>query len=281
MTLFLSKWDGHVILRARAESDGIIGDAQWELEPGQIVFGKTYEEWSALPAGSYEYPEPASFADDDYSEAIDYLTEVAKDLGLADTFESGTATPAELRSIVHEIAERAAGELRTEAESLVAELGPVPFSDLATFGIRDKIRGFFAKALKVVKTASLAAALTLMGPQELTVEESKILTAQVVAQESYLKNFEAQVVAGSQSPEGIPARAAMYGHAVWGTALNTQRQVVIDSGEMTEEINILGGENHCEECPAESAKGWVPIGTLKPIGSRQCLVLCRCHIETR
>lgn len=281
MTLFLSKWNGRVILRARAEGPEIIGDAQWELEPGQIVFGKTYEEWSALPAGSYEYPEPASFADDDYSEAIDYLTGVAKDLGLADTFVAGISTRSELRSIVHEIAERAAGELRTEAESLVAELGPVPFSDLATFGVRDKIRSFFGKALKVVKTASLAAALTLMGPQELTVEESKILTAQVVAQESYLKNFEAQVVAGSQSPEGIPARAAMYGHAVWGTALNTQRQVVIDSGEATEERNILGNSDHCRDCPVETAKGWVPIGTLIPIGGRECLTSCRCWIEWR
>lgn len=35
----------------------------------------------------------------------------------------------------------------------------------------------------------------------------------------------------------------------------------------------------CEDCEAEEAKGWVPMGTLKPIGESRCGRRCRCVFE--
>ena len=49
-----------------------------------------------------------------------------------------------------------------------------------------------------------------------------------------------------------------------------------------EERSVLDeGALHCADCPAEAAKGWVPVGELTPIGERECMTKCRCSIEFR
>jgi hypothetical protein len=37
--------------------------------------------------------------------------------------------------------------------------------------------------------------------------------------------------------------------------------------------------HNCNECPPDAALGWVPIGTLRPIGARECEGRCLCHFE--
>lgn len=50
----------------------------------------------------------------------------------------------------------------------------------------------------------------------------------------------------------------------------------------TEEMNILAPiEKHCPDCPVETSRGWVEIGTLIPIGERACMMNCLCGIEYR
>lgn len=58
MTVQLARPDGRVILRLRAEGGGSIGDASFELKPGESAFGRSYAEWAALPEGPYEIPDP-------------------------------------------------------------------------------------------------------------------------------------------------------------------------------------------------------------------------------
>ena len=53
MTVYLVRSEGRVTFQARAESAGVLGDVTIELEPGQSVFGKSYEEWASLPDGPY------------------------------------------------------------------------------------------------------------------------------------------------------------------------------------------------------------------------------------
>jgi len=48
-----------------------------------------------------------------------------------------------------------------------------------------------------------------------------------------------------------------------------------------EERSVLGIADHCDGCLAEAGKGWRPIGTLLPIGGRDCKARCRCHFEYR
>jgi len=54
MTVFVAKGDRIVIVQARAESDGIIGDATWTVKPGEYLMGHPYEWWAALPIGRNE-----------------------------------------------------------------------------------------------------------------------------------------------------------------------------------------------------------------------------------
>jgi hypothetical protein len=59
--------------------------------------------------------------------------------------------------------------------------------------------------------------------------------------------------------------------------------------DMEEEKNNLGArENHCQTKPGGrpgclnmTAMGWVPIGTLTPVGQRQCLSSCGCYPSYR
>jgi hypothetical protein len=77
------------------------------------------------------------------------------------------------------------------------------------------------------------------------------------------------------------ARLAQYGSgAVRGTYSGVTRRDAEGRGE-DEERNVLGGANNCEECPALSDQGWVPLGSLPEIGSRVCHGNCACAIETR
>ncbi len=54
MTIYLTKGPGYVLLQARAEGEGAIGDMTAELHPGDKAFGRTFDEWNALPDGPYE-----------------------------------------------------------------------------------------------------------------------------------------------------------------------------------------------------------------------------------
>lgn len=48
-----------------------------------------------------------------------------------------------------------------------------------------------------------------------------------------------------------------------------------------EERSHLGVADHCDECVAADAMGWQPIGSITPIGSRQCLSRCKCSMSYR
>lgn len=55
MTVYVTKEeDGTVLILARAEGDGMIGDMFHEVFPGGSAFGKTYEEWLALCPGKVD-----------------------------------------------------------------------------------------------------------------------------------------------------------------------------------------------------------------------------------
>jgi hypothetical protein len=102
----------------------------------------------------------------------------------------------------------------------------------------------------------------------------------VKKQYTYLNNFAIQIQDGKQSVNGIAFRADLYGKAGHSTYEATQQESAKDAGR-TEEKNVLGKADHCQDCLDETAKGFVPIGTLIKIGERLCTVACRCHLEYR
>jgi len=64
-------------------------------------------------------------------------------------------------------------------------------------------------------------------------------------------------------------------------AVNANRQRAVD---LFGEDNLvekwqLGAAEHCPDCLALAAQGWVPVGTLPPIGTEtQCGDSCKCTI---
>lgn len=58
MTVFVARDSESqvVMLSVRAEGSGMLGDMFVDVHPGEIAFGKTYDEWTAVDLGSAEVP---------------------------------------------------------------------------------------------------------------------------------------------------------------------------------------------------------------------------------
>lgn len=98
---------------------------------------------------------------------------------------------------------------------------------------------------------------------------------------AFLRDFAQQIQSGAQTLDGrLVARARQYGQASRVTFETVRARDDRNRG-LTEERNVLHPARHCDECRALSAMGWVPIGTLPPIGSRECMASDRCTISRR
>jgi hypothetical protein len=98
---------------------------------------------------------------------------------------------------------------------------------------------------------------------------------------AYLEKFAqqlAQTPALALSP-AFPQRAALYAEAGRAT-YERQRGVAHRKAGFKWERNVLSDSiDACDGCIRESARGWVKIGTLVPIGLRDCIVRDRCSLE--
>lgn len=181
---------------------------------------------------------------------------------------------------------------------------------------RSHVGRFFARARQFVRELIVAGAMALSGPEALTGDELREADHAAQVQAEYLDRFHGEVVANPpvelQPPaEGPPlfpggpplpplepsgkalkepmtaaefaARAEQYGgNAGWSDPLNIDRKTVIRSGKAVREARFhwrpTGVDHPCATCKAESQKGFVPIGTLNPIGDSECLgISCDCY----
>lgn len=105
------------------------------------------------------------------------------------------------------------------------------------------------------------------------------LGAAVREQYKFLDRFASAVENGDvKLGPGLIARSKMYADGFWGQYQNFQRLREEEAGMAYERL-VLGAAQHCPECQHDANRGFVKIGTLKPLGSRQCLSRCRCHFE--
>jgi hypothetical protein len=136
-----------------------------------------------------------------------------------------------------------------------------------------------AKQIKNAHHAS--AALAKGGWAQMTAKDNGALGPVVKAQYGYLAAFAEQIATGEQKLDGtFLRRVALYTQAPRGTYHAIEERGMQAQGK-TECRNVLGPADHCDGCLTETAKGWVPIGALVPIGSRLCLSNCRCRLEYR
>jgi hypothetical protein len=83
------------------------------------------------------------------------------------------------------------------------------------------------------------------------------------------------------SPAQVGARMELYADATHQAAQQVQRRSKARAGTTRWERLVMGEPKteHCSECPPDADLGWVPFGTLRPIGDRECQKLCLCHFE--
>lgn len=133
-----------------------------------------------------------------------------------------------------------------------------------------------------VKDANLySAAAARGGWAQMTAADYGAVGAAVKKQYAYLDRFVGELDAGGVALDGRFLRRAMSyldsGRVMYERVTETMDE---DRG-MTEERNLLGVAEHCADCLGETARGWVPIGELIPIGDRICRNHCRCKIQRR
>lgn len=101
----------------------------------------------------------------------------------------------------------------------------------------------------------------------------------------YLKRFVQAVkdtTADSSDFNKIPSRAGSYASSAWGTYQQAMRIFISEQADGTlMEARYLGEAEHCQDCIDLSVEvmGWVPVGTLPPIGDSKCRNECRCSFR--
>ena len=135
---------------------------------------------------------------------------------------------------------------------------------------------------KLAELAAAAAALFFLlgiGTRDaVTDEHEELVSDRLKAQYEFLRQFSNDILDGNLTIDGIRARANLYPQD--DQLLYSEAQELAHDAEVFGYYrNVLGGCDHCTECPDESAKGIVERGQLTPIGSRLCLWNCCCMFE--
>lgn len=173
---------------------------------------------------------------------------------------------ASVRAVVDAVADQASARLAAAAQAMLD-------------GTKS-LGAFQAEAMQIIKTSHVATAtLAHGGAEQMTFSHYGSAGRAIRDQYEYLRSMADDVASGRQPLNGtLPARAAQYGqHA--RVLFETERGRGQAERGYRFERNVLGAaRDHCSLCPELSARGWVPIGSLPPIGSRPCRSQDRCSI---
>lgn len=134
----------------------------------------------------------------------------------------------------------------------------------------------------VVKTSALVGASFAAGGWSMIDPYARDTEAWIANELGYLDNFADELQSGAAPRDGRYTRRAMlYATAGWGFYNLVQGIWARILGNQEERSVLDPGAEHCQQCVDEADKDWQPIGTLVPIGDRQCLTHCRCYMEYR
>ena len=90
-----------------------------------------------------------------------------------------------------------------------------------------------------------------------------------------------ETVRPTMTPPQFVARVERYADSSHQAAQRANRRAAVQNPMYKAERLVMGEPKteHCSECPRDAAMGWVPLGTLRPIGERECRQLCLCHFQ--
>jgi hypothetical protein len=194
------------------------------------------------------------------------LLDAAAPLRLRDAVKERRLSPEQGRRVVRRLIGDAGALVRSATDALVAgvlRLGP-----------------WFGAMRDALLPRHFAASFAVLNHPEPPPADLDAIAAESRRQVGYLERFRGQLATAQQLLSGAAARSELYASALWSLAQNVGRAKAMRDG-YREEKNVLGISDSCTGCIAETHRGWVPIGSLVPVGSRQCLTRCRCIIETR
>ena len=124
-----------------------------------------------------------------------------------------------------------------------------------------------------------SATLAKGGRMQLSQADYGRIGRQLREQYGFLREFADQVASGQQAVDGrLLSRARLYAQSGRVTFHLVERAEMEMRGFDLEE-NILAAAEHCAGCLTETARGRVPIGSLVPIGSRDCKSNDRCRVR--
>jgi hypothetical protein len=143
----------------------------------------------------------------------------------------------------------------------------------------DDWRGLMAAEIKSLHLATASAAMG--GWNQMAPADWGWVGQRLRTQYQYLDGFAQDVASGKQMMDGtLAVRASLYALAATGTNREMERRQARLRGEQ-QERNQLGAADHCPGCLDQTARGWQPIGSLMPVGSRSCLARCHCSMTYR
>lgn len=178
-------------------------------------------------------------------------------------------------------------EVRAAVDKMIAASGQRMRGLTEQFRQRALTLGEWEQAMRrELSTLHVAAATVAKGGRAEMSQSDYGRVGQLVREQfEWLRARADKITSGEQFADGsLSAISQLYAEAARAT-----HQVIV-SREMavrgfTEERNILDREAaHClgdNSCPGESARGWVPLGTLIPLGKRRCGPNDRCHFQYR
>jgi hypothetical protein len=100
-------------------------------------------------------------------------------------------------------------------------------------------------------------------------------------QYQYLSNFANEIKANPEkwlAGTRLDARMDLYKDSAYAALEDFRAREALQVGA-THEKNELGDADHCPGCYEAQGAGIVPIGTLVPVGARDCMVRCKCTMH--
>ncbi len=143
---------------------------------------------------------------------------------------------------------------------------------------------FQANSLNFIRRAYvLQASMSRGGWSLMTFADWGWVGSRIRSQYSFFRELISDVLEGRQLlNESLVTRLRLYIRGARATFIEMRRRLAQFVGA-TMERRMLSIAEHCksdrgmEGCVELAARGWVPIGSLPPIGNTPCLMNCKCH----
>lgn len=173
------------------------------------------------------------------------------------------------RRQILQLTERNLDSFKPELRSLAQDL----------FDDKISLAAWELKTAAKLKTGHIQSwALGRGGIDRLTPRDYGLIGSRLREQYIYLRNFAQAIRRGELTQAQILARLDLYTEAFYPTQQAAETEGHRLNGDLYYFNALAAGEN-CPGCITETNKGWQEIGKGVPIGSRNCLIRCRCHWE--